>query len=149
MTKKTSEVFIKSKVDESKIWRGTPTPIKSEVREKFISWLMEEDEEEKYVNQLVLGRDIGLSFEWFFRQRQNPEAPMPSGTKSSMSPEAKEWAGLSRFDPCVAKVRFRHGLLEGGLHTWATMPFWRRGKKNEIIADRQAIVDHLMSMPEL
>lgn len=143
-----TEVYVKREIDESKIWRGEPSTIRKEAKEGFIEWLLRIDEEGKYVNKLVLERDIGLSFEWYYQQTKDIEAPMPAINQSSMSVEAKNWGGLDRFDPCIAKVRFRHGVLAGGLHTWATMPIMTRDSRGKLVASREAIVSFIEAMPE-
>ena len=152
MTKKGTSVLvtehIKSKVDESKVWRGEPTPINREAKEGFVNWLLETDEDERYVNPLVLGRDVCLTFEWFYQLQFNPSAKMPPGNKASMSVEARDWAGLSRFDPCINKVIIPVGIFKGALHTWATMPFFTKNAQGKNIENRQALVHFIQSMPE-
>lgn len=140
-----------SKVDPSKVWKGTPSLINQEARDAFVEWLSEkedpDDPHSPYVNQIVDRKDICASFDLMFKQRTNPDAkPIDGSIGTRISTEAKQWGGLDRDDPCVDKVRFRDGILKGGLYTWSTMPFYRF-EEGKMIVSREVAIDLIREMP--
>lgn len=136
------------KFDKSKIWKGEPSKINREVRDAFCEWLLEKTKDgHRYANRLFQGRDINLTFEHFYRLQQDPDAEPPVFNQSSMSLEARNWGGLDRLDPCINSVRFKRGVLAGGLHTWATMPFYKITEKGKMIVNREVAVEFIKQMP--
>lgn len=132
-----------SKVDPSKVWKGTPSLINKEARDLFVEWLSAredpDDPNSQYLNNIVNRIDVPGSFDLMFQQMSNPNAnPRRFNHGTKISPEAKEWGGLDRDDPVIKRIRFRAGILAGSLHTWSTVVQ---------VVDRAEVVALIKDMP--
>lgn len=127
---------------------STPTPIKAEVKQAMIDYIMDADR--------VLPFDLGLVVEILYRESVGEPIkhlckPTPA-VWSVMSAEAAAWAGLSRRDPYVDVLKYPNSLTMAEIrHTFSTVIFSPGiHRANRLTPDfRKKLADIVRTMPEV
>jgi hypothetical protein len=127
---------------------STPTPIKAEVKQAMIDYIMDTDR--------VLPFDLGLVVEILYRESVGQPVkhlykPTPA-VWSLMSAEAAAWAGLSRRDPYVDVQKYPDSKNMSEIrHTFSTV-IYSDGihRANRLSPDfRKKLADIVRTMPEV
>ena len=127
---------------------SSPTPIKGEVKQAMINYIMDADR--------VLPFDLGLVVEILYRESIGEPVkhlckPSPA-VWSVMSAEAAAWAGLSRRDPYVDVLKYPNSQTMAEIrHTFSTVIFSPGiHRANRLTPDfRKKLADIVRTMPEV
>ncbi len=122
------------------------TPIRPGVKARLLQYITDEK------NPLPADLNVVLQNLYNIEHDLAPipiEERIPANVFSVLSPEARDWAGLSRRDPALPVLRFPKSLnpeLQKTLHTFSTIiPYLKLVHENDL---RGRLADVVYDMPE-